>query len=240
MAIEYQPLYILSSGMLLQQRKLETITNNLANVDTPAFKKDLILASLWETPTGQGFPDNDPQNPSNNFLYPVMERVFTDLSQGAIKQTGNPLDLAIEGNGFFAVRSGQEVLYTRKGNFRLDAEGYLVNELGYRVLDTNLNEIRLEGQPTFGIDGSVFVNGQQIATIGVFELQNPQKLGRDLFTGQAQPAQGYRLMQGFLELSNVNPILEMAKLIQTHRAHEVYSNLIRSLDAIYERFNQSF
>ncbi len=240
MAIEYQPLYILSSGMLLQQRKLETITNNLANVDTPAFKKDLILASLWETPMGQGFPDIDPQNPSNNFLYPVMERVFTDLSQGAIKQTGNPLDLAIEGNGFFAVRSGQEVLYTRKGNFRLDAEGYLVNELGYRVLDTNLNEIRLEGQPTFGSDGSVYVNGQQIATLGVFNLQNPQKIGRDLFTGQAQPAQGYRLMQGFLELSNVNPILEMAKLIQTHRAHEVYSNLIRSLDAIYERFNQSF
>ncbi len=240
MAIEYQPLYILSSGMLLQQRKLETITNNLANVDTPAFKKDLILASLWETPMGQGVQDNDPQNPSNNFLYPVIERIFTDLSQGAIKQTGNPLDLAIEGNGFFAVRSGQEVLYTRKGNFRLDAEGYLVNELGYRVLDTNLNEIRLEGQPTFGSDGSVFVNGQQIATIGLFELQNPQKIGRDLYTGQAQPAQGYRLMQGFLELSNVNPILEMAKLIQTHRAHEVYSNLIRSLDAIYERFNQSF
>ncbi len=240
MAIEYQPLYILSSGMLLQQRKLETITNNLANVDTPAFKKDLILASLWETPMGQGFPDNDPQNPSNNFLYPVIERIFTDLSQGAIKQTGNPLDLAIEGNGFFAVRRGQEVFYTRKGNFRLDAEGYLVNELGYRVLDTNLNEIRLEGQPTFGSDGSVYVNGQQIATLGVFNLQNPQKIGRDLFTGQAQPAQGYRLMQGFLELSNVNPILEMAKLIQTHRAHEVYSNLIRSLDAIYERFNQSF
>ncbi len=240
MAIEYQPLYILSSGMLLQQRRLETITNNLANVDTPAFKKDLMLASLWETPMGQGFPDNDPQNPSNNFLYPIVERVFTDLSQGAIRQTDNPLDLAIEGNGFFAVRSGQEVLYTRKGNLRLDAEGYLVNELGYRVLDTNLNEIRLEGQPSFGSDGSVFVNGQQIATLGVFDLQNPQKIGKDLFTGQAQPAQGYRLIQGFLELSNVNPILEMAKLIQTHRAHEVYSNLIRSLDAIYERFNQSF
>ncbi|RME11729.1 MAG: flagellar biosynthesis protein FlgG, partial [Aquificota bacterium] len=64
--------------------------------------------------------------------------------------------------------------------------------------------------------------------------------GRDLFTGQAQPAQGFGLRQGFLELSNASPILEMAQLIQTHRAHEVYSNLIRSLDAIYERFNQSF
>ncbi len=240
MAIEYQPLYVLSSGMLLQQRKLDTITNNLANADTPAFKKDLLLASLWETPMGQRFQDADPQNPTNNFLYPVVDRVFTDLSQGQIRQTGNPLDLAIEGNGFFALRRGQEVFYTRKGNFRLDGEGYLVNELGYRVLDQNLNEIRLEGQPTFGSDGSVFVNGQQVATLGIFALENPQKLGRDLFVGQVQPAQNFRLLQGFLELSNVNPILEMAQLIQAHRAHEVYANLIRSLDAIYERFNQSF
>jgi flagellar basal-body rod protein FlgG len=170
----------------------------------------------------------------------VVERVFTDLSQGAIRQTGNPLDLAIEGRGFFALRSPQGVVYTRKGNFRLDAEGYLVNELGYKVLDTNLQDIRLEGQPTFGTDGSVFVNGQQVATLGVFELANPQKLGRDLFTGQPQQARGFRLMQGFLELSNVNPVLEMAQLIQSHRAHETYANLIRSLDAIYERLNQAF
>ncbi|MFN3598478.1 MAG: flagellar hook-basal body protein [Aquificaceae bacterium] len=240
MAIEYQPLYILSSGMLLQQRKLDTITNNLANADTPSFKRDFMLASLWETPNGQRIINTDPQNPTNNFLYPVIERIFTDLSQGSIKQTGNSLDLAIEGEGFFAVRRGQEVLYTRKGNFRLDEEGFLVNELGYRVLDQNLGEIRLEGEPTFGRDGSVFVNGQQVATLGIFQLQDPQKVGRDLFTGQAQTAQGYRLLQGYLEMSNANPIIEMAHLIQTHRAHEVYSNLIRSLDALYEKFHQSF
>ncbi|MCY0867028.1 MAG: flagellar hook-basal body protein [Aquificota bacterium] len=240
MAIEYQPLYILSSGMLLQQRKLETITNNLANVDTPAFKKDLMFASLWETPMGQRVMDTDPQNPNNNFLYPIIERVFTDLSQGSIRQTSNPLDLAIEGEGFFAVRRGQEVFYTRKGNFRLDNDGFLVNELGYRVLDQNLNEIRLEGVPTFGRDGSVFVNNVQVATLGIFRLENPQKVGRDLFLGQPQPAQNFRVLQGYLEMSNVNPILEMANLIQTHRAHETYSNLIRSLDSLYERFNQSF
>lgn len=240
MAIEYQPLYVLASGMLLQQRKLDTVTNNLANVDTIAFKKDLLLASLWETPNGQRFLDTNPQNPSNNFLYPTIERIFTDLSQGAIRKTENPLDLAIEGKGFFAVRVGEEVLYTRKGNFRLDKEGFLVNELGYRVLDQNLNDIRIEGEPTFGNDGSVFVNGQLITTIGLFQLQNPQKVGRDLFRGQQEPAQNYRILQGYLEMSNANPILEMAQLIQTHRAHEVYSNLIRSLDTLYEKFHQSF
>ncbi|MCS6999082.1 MAG: flagellar hook-basal body protein [Aquificaceae bacterium] len=240
MAVEYQPLYILTSGMLLQQRKLDTVTNNLANVDTPAFKRDLMSVVLWETPEGQRLREGDPQSSTNNFLYPVVERVFTDLSQGSIRETGNPLDLSIEGSGFFAVRRGQEVLYTRKGNFRLDGEGFLVNELGYRVLDRELREIRLEGEPTFGREGSVFVGGELVATLGLFDLQNPQKVGRDLFTGQPQPARSSSLRQGFLELSNANPILEMATLIQTHRAHEVYSNLIRSLDALYERFNQSF
>ncbi|MCS6875377.1 MAG: flagellar basal-body rod protein FlgF [Aquificaceae bacterium] len=240
MAIEYQPLYIMASGMLLQQRKLDTITNNLANLDTPSFKKDLMLVAVWEIPLGQRVQNTDPQNPTNNFVYPMVERIHTDLSQGAIRQTGNPLDVAIEGAGFFAVRREDQVLYTRKGNFRLDAEGFLVNELGYRVLDQNLNEIRLTDEPTFGRDGSVFVGGAQVATLGVFELQNPQKAGRDLFTGQPQQAQNFRIMQGFLELSNVNPVLEMAHLIQTQRAHEIYSNLIRSLDALQERFNQSF
>lgn len=240
MAVEYQPLYILSSGMLLQQRKLSLITNNMANADTPAFKRDLLLASLWQTPDGQQANTPDPQAPENNFLYPIVERIFTELSQGALRQTGNPLDVAIEGEGFFALRVGAQTFYTRKGNFRLDAEGYLVNELGYRVLDENLNEIRLDGQPTFGKDGTVFVDGQAVARLGVFNLTNPQKVGRDLFVGQAQPSQNFRLHQGFLEGSNVNPIYEMANLIQTHRAHETYANLIRSLDSLYERFNQSF
>jgi len=80
----------------------------------------------------------------------------------------------------------------------------------------------------------------QVATLGIFRLENPQKIGRDLFLGQPQPAQNFRVLQGYLEMSNVNPILEMAHLIQTHRAHETYSNLIRSLDSLYERFNQSF
>ncbi|RMH09240.1 MAG: flagellar hook-basal body protein [Aquificota bacterium] len=240
MAVEYQPVYILASGMLLQQRKLSVIANNIANSDTPSFKKDLLLASLWQAPNGQQTNTTDPQAPENNFLYPTVERIFTDLSQGALKETKNPLDVAIEGEGFFALRVGLQTLYTRKGNFRLDAEGYLVNELGYRVLDQDLREIRLEGQPTFGKDGTVFVERVPVARLGVFALLNPQKVGRDLFTGQPQPAQNFRLHQGFLEGSNANPIYEMVNLIQTHRAHETYANLVRSLDSLYERFNQSF
>ncbi len=235
MPVDYQGIYVLSSGMFLQERKLETLTNNLANVDTPAFKMDMLLVSVWDTPSGQRIPDNSPENPTNNFLYPLVDGVRTLFIQGALRETGNPLDLALEGEGFFAVRSGDQVFYTRKGNFRIDREGYLVNELGMRVLNQEGEEIRVVGSLSVAPDGSLFANGQPIGRLGVYTLNQPQKVGRDLFIGQAQDAQNFRVMQGFIEGSNTNPILELVKLIEAHRAHEVYSNLIRALDQTHER-----
>jgi len=235
MPVDYQGIYVLSSGMLLQERKLEIITNNLANVDTPAFKMDVGLVSLWDTPNGLREPDNSPENPTNNFVYPLMERVSVVMLQGPIRETGNPLDLAIEGDGFFAVRSEGQIFYTRKGNFRIDREGYLVNELGMRVLDEEGRDIRVVGSLKVAPDGFLFTEEGPIGRFGVYTLDQLQKVGRDLFTGQPQRAQNFKVMQGFLEGSNVNPILEMAKLIETHRAHEVYSNLIRALDQTHER-----
>jgi flagellar basal-body rod protein FlgF len=143
--------------------------------------------------------------------------------------------LAIEGDGFFAVRSAGQIFYTRKGNFRIDREGYLVNELGMRVLDEEGRDIRVVGSLKVAPDGSLFTEEGTVGRLGVYTLDRPQKAGRDLFTGQPQRAQNFKVMQGFLEGSNVNPILEMAKLIETHRAHEVYSNLIRALDQTHER-----
>ena len=239
MPIDYQSFYVLSSGMLLQQRKLETLTHNLANVDTPAFKSELVLTGVWDTPNGVRVANNSPENPTNNFVYPVVERIYTLLTQGSIRETNNPLDLAIEGEGFFAVRSGQEVFYTRKGNFRIDQEGYLVNELGMRVLDQNNREIRILGEVRFSPDGSVFVDNNFVGRLGVYTLANPQKVGRDLFSGVPQQAGNYRILQGFLENSNINPILEMVKLIEAHRAHEVYSNLIRALDQVQEKVSNN-
>lgn len=236
MALDYQSIYVLSSGMLLQQRALDNITNNLANVNTNGFKRDLLLASSWLTPYNQDRTDNT-EDPANNFVYPIMERIYIDLSQGSIKQTGNPLDLAIEGEGFFSVTNGTETFYTRDGNFRIDNEGYLVNAQGLRVLTENNEPIRINGEFSVSPDGMVVVGGAQVGRLGVFNLDNPQKLGNTLFTGVPTQAQGYRILQGALESSNVSPIVEMVKLIQTHRAHEVYSNLVRTLDDIQGKAN---
>jgi flagellar basal-body rod protein FlgG len=238
MALDYQSIFVLASGMMLQERKLGVIANNLANLDTPAFKKDLVLASAYYTDTGVKRPTEDPEEPSNNFVYPVVGSVFTDLSQGPLRRTDNPLDLALEGEGFFAVRTPEGVRYTRKGTFSLDSEGFLVTEEGFRVLDREGKDIALEGyNVVVDPEGNLYVEGGLVATLGVWVLRNPRKVGFDLFEGEPVPAEGFKVRQGFVEMSNVNGILEMVRIIETSRAHEVYSRLIRALDEIQERVN---
>ncbi len=240
MALDYQPMFVLASGMLLQERKLGVITNNLANLDTPSFKRDLLLVSAWYTDVSVKENTEDPESSSNNFVYPMVGSVFTDLSQGPLRRTDNPLDLAIEGEGFFGVRTPEGIRYTRKGTFTLDREGYLVTEEGYMVLDRNGEEIRLEGAEVFvDPEGNIYVEGELVASLGVWTLENPQKVGFDLFTGNPVPTEDFRVRQGFIEMSNVNGILEMVRLIETSRAHEVYSRLVQAVDEIQERVNRS-
>ncbi|RLJ70246.1 flagellar basal-body rod protein FlgG [Hydrogenivirga caldilitoris] len=238
MALDYQPLFVLSGGMLLQERKLAVITNNLANMDTPSFKKDLLEVSSWYTDMGSQVLHNSPENPANNFIYPMMSGVFTDMSQGPLRETGNTLDLAIDGEGFFAVRTPDGIRYTRKGNFRLDREGFLVTEEGYRVLDRGNNDIQIRGSRIeVDREGNIYTDGVLSSTLGVWSLQDSQKLGEDLFVGTPQPAREFHIKQGFIELSNVNAILEMVRLIETSRAHETYARLIQAVDEVQGRVN---
>ena len=238
MALDYQPLFILSSGMLLQERKLAVTTNNLANLDTPSFKRDFVEVSSWYTDMGAQVPNLSPENPTNNFVYPMMTRIFTDLSQGSLRETGNTFDLAIEGEGFFAVRTPEGVMYTRKGNFRLDSEGFLVTEKGYRVLDRANDEVKVVGNRVdVDREGNVYVDGIRVSTLGVWALPDAQKVGEDLFTGTPQPAEGFSVRQGFIELSNVYGIVEMVRLIETSRAHETYARLIQAVDEVQNRVN---
>ncbi len=238
MALDYQPLFILSGGMLLQERKLAVTTNNLANINTPSFKKDLLEIGAWYADNGEQIQNPSPENPTNNYVYPMITNVHTDLSQGPLRQTGNPLDFAIEGDGFFAVRTPEGIRYTRKGMFRLDAEGFLVTEEGYRVLDDQEREIRIRGND-IKVDpqGNIYVDGQRIATFGIWVLPDAQKEGLDYFSGTPQQAENFRIFQGFIEDSNVNGIMEMVNIINASRAHEVYARLIQSLDEIQGRVN---
>ncbi len=238
MALDYQPLYLLAGGMLLQERKLGVVTNNLANVNTPSFKRDLLLVSSWYTDTGTQTRNVSAENPANNYVYPMISEVVTLLTQGPLRETGNPLDLALEGEGFFAVRTPEGIMYTRKGNFSLDSDGFLVTEEGYRVLDRNSREIRLDsGSVSFDPEGNVYVDNQLVDTLGVWTLQDPRKVGMDYFTGTPQRAENFRIRQGFLESANVNAVEEMVRLIEASRAHEVYARLVQAVDEIQGKVN---
>jgi len=238
MATDFQPLYILASGMYYQQRKMEVVSNNLANANTEGFKKDLITAGALEVenqfkPFG-GYRPGSPEDPRNNFIYPVVERIKTDLSQGGLIKTSNPLDLAIMGEGFFAVKKNGKTYYTRKGRFLLDREGYLVNDEGLRVLDKNGNFIRIGNVPTSAVsiskDGSIYVNGNKIATLQVVNLKNYRKVGYTLFEGQPSEAKNFTILQGYLESSNINPVRQMVQLIETVRAYEAFANGLKAED----------
>jgi flagellar basal-body rod protein FlgG len=238
MAVDYQPIYLLASGMLLQERKLGVTTNNLANIDTTAFKRDLIAAQSWYADSGNLDPSPSSQTPSRNFVYPIVGELVTDLSQGSLRHTGNPFDLAIEGEGFFAVRTPEGIAFTRRGDFRFDVDGYLVDPNGFRLLDNGMNEILLDfGETVIDAEGNIYVDGILQATIGVWNLDQPLKEGKDLYTGTPSPATNYKIRQGFLEMSNVNGVQEMVRLIELTRAHEIYSRLVRAMDEVQEKVN---
>ncbi|MFP3158437.1 MAG: flagellar basal-body rod protein FlgF [Hydrogenobaculum sp.] len=252
MALDYQPMYVLASGMSLEQRRLDVVANNIANADTPGFKKDFLSALAYYTPDATKEPGNAPDNPSNNYVYPIMEKIYTNYTEGPIKKTDNPLDLAINGKGFFKVMNDKgEIFYQRRGDFQLDKNGYLVNHYGMKVLGPNNQPIQIPPIATsihISPQGNVFITTQgtnetpsQVGTIGLVDLTNPQKAGNDLYTAQnATPDTTSTLIQGALEGSNVNPVREMVQLIDLSKAYQIYGNLVKGLETIQSKVSNNF
>ena len=240
MAIDYQPIYLLGSGMLLQDRRLSVATNNMSNMNTYAFKKDILVASSWYVDNGVRIDNSSAENPSNNFVYPIVGNIHIDITQGSLIQTNNKLDFAIEGEGFFVVTDGREILYTRKGNFKVDGEGYLVTDLGYRVLTEDGKYIKVTDSMEIDRKGYIYHEGEIVGRLGIVNLENLVKLGEGMFGGNPVPADGYNVYQGFLEASNVDAFKEMVNIIEITRAHEVYSRLIQSFDLIQSKVSRGF
>jgi flagellar basal-body rod protein FlgG len=236
MASDFQSLYVLSSGLFFQQRKLEVVANNLANINTNGFKKVLLTAqALPVKESSQGEAKTpQPLKAENNFVYPVMGKQIVDTSGGELKKTDNPLDMAINGKGFFAIKVGDKVLYTRDGHFLLDKNGFLVNQDGFPVLDENGNPIAIGRASLEKVrvtrDGVIFVGTRRVARLKIVELQGVKHVGRNLYTGEEMEAKNYEILQGFVEGSNVNPVEEMTRMIETVRAYQSFANAMKTLD----------
>ncbi|HEY2477619.1 MAG TPA: flagellar hook-basal body protein [Solirubrobacterales bacterium] len=210
-------LYIAASGMLAEMVRQEQISNQLANVNTPGFKSDSASQA--------GFGELLLQNTSTGAsvgrlsLGVQIAKTTTDLAPAGVHETGEPLDFAIEGEGFFGVRTAAGVRYTRNGQFTTDAEGNLTDALGDPVLGPNGTPVKLRANGTV-----------PAADVGVFEVQGARKQGENLFTGNATGPGTGTARAGFLEESSVNPSQAMVQLISSFRSLEADQKSIQTID----------
>jgi flagellar basal-body rod protein FlgG len=229
-------LYIAASGMLAEQTRQDQIANDLANASTAGYKADrsaqtsfgeLLLANRT---TGQ------PIGPLA--LGSQIAEIRTDVTPAALKQTDQPLDVALEGAGFFAIQTPQGTRYTRDGQFTIDAQGRLTDSVGRPVLDDGGRTIAAGGADGLAIasDGTVSRNGRQLGRLGVVSLTNPVKQGDTLFTGTpGQRPAGTAVRQGFLETSGVNAATAMIDMITSMRAYEAGMKVITSIDETLQK-----
>ncbi|KPK90016.1 MAG: hypothetical protein AMJ94_10545 [Deltaproteobacteria bacterium SM23_61] len=215
-------------GLFRQERRYELISNNLSNVQTPGFKKDVAVFH-------QVF--SEALHPSLSILSMDSEFSQTLLEQGEIQSTGNPLDLAIEGEGFFRVKTPGGIRYTRNGNFRLTSEGVLVQSNGFPVLSRN-GEITLRGnQISVERDGVIKVDGVDRDKLALVTFADPgdlMKEGKTLFKLEGEQeereAVGAGVLQGALENSNVNALEEMVQMIDSLRTFEACYKIVQVQD----------
>jgi flagellar basal-body rod protein FlgF len=235
--------YSATFGALTQQHRLDVIANNLANVNTTGFKGDKL--AFRDTFRRYAHDMLDPNQALDRRVpWPrgyvlaqsrIAERVI-DLSQGAMKSTGNPLDFAISGDGFFRVQTPDGEFLTRQGVYHRSSEGYVVDGHGNQLLgEGGPLQIPEGGAVVVSDDGTLTVNGEQVDTISLVTVEDPkvlEKTGNSLLRirpdAQAQtiPAEGATIEQGFLEGANVEVVSEMVNMIEAIRAFEAYQKMI--------------
>jgi flagellar basal-body rod protein FlgF len=236
-------LYISAEGANVQAQRLETIANNMANVETPGFKRDIpTFQARFAEAIQQGTSQSGNRGIDDVGGGVKTIAVTTDFSGTTLRDTSIPTDFAINGDGFFRLRSpdGQELL-SRAGNFRLNGQGKLVNSTGdFSVLDSSGNDIVLNTEEPWSVDPGGMI--RQLDTIQEISLEQPASLGdlvkagNNMFRALAQTMPvdpDHRdIRQGYLEQSGVNPTREMMAMIETSRAFEANTKLIQHQDGM--------
>ncbi len=234
-------LYSAMSGAMATSKQLDIVANNLANVDTTGFKKEkTVFGSQQPSVTFDLLELQAPETEMPPKILPldkqnvVIGESYTDLTQGQLQQTGNPLDVALQGEGFFKIKTPNGMRYTRDGTFAISHNQQLVTQDGYPVLDDLNQPIELnQGAVTINSNGEVYQSGQRIATLGTIQFPKGTPLlkeGKNLWQGDPNKEQSASpiVHQGFLESANVNPVEEMVQLIQLHRSFELNSRVIET------------
>ena len=254
--------YTAASGMLAQQRRLDVLSNNLANVDTTSFKRDVTVQKTFpELLLRRMNDDGVIKNPfGSSDIAPIIGKlghgvetneIFTEFEQGSLKQTSSPSDLALEGKGFFTVETPYGEKYTRNGNFIVGVEGFLMTKEGYPVMGENGRIFLQDQEYKINQDGQIFVrpitdpeaDSTYLDRLKLVEFENDRYLvknGTSFYlstplSGPAIAAEGPSrpsITQGFVETSNVNVVNEMVQMIEVNRAYEANQKTIQAADTM--------
>lgn len=201
-------------------KELETVAQNIANMSTDGYRREGVVFSEFVV---DGGPDG------NSLSMGYANGRVSDLEQGALKQTNGTFDFAIEGPGFFLVGTPDGDRLTRAGSFTPSAEGLLVAPDGATLLDAGGAPVFVPGdaaQIAVGGDGTVSADGNPIAQIGLWQPNDPLQMTRDKGVrfnpgGAPAPVEDGRILQGFVERSNVDPVRELTRMIEVQRAYEL-------------------
>ncbi len=232
-------LSITEVGMINSMNHLNLIANNLANANTAGFKRDISVSQPFSDFLAQGIRDIPDVKLGSE--QPVVKQVV-DQSSGALSFTGNRLDVAIEGEGFFALTTPNGTAYTRQGSFTLDASGALVTANGYRVNGQG-GDIRLTSdQPRIDKQGVIWDGDQQAGRLKIMRFANLdslEKVGAGLYLATAAVAEPdsdavFSVRQGYVEASNVNVMSEMVDLMSIMRQIESNQKVLRGYDEMMD------
>ncbi len=226
-------IYTAARGLDARMKNLEIVSNNLANLNTTGFKKELPFSEIM-----------------NQFGNTKIQQL-TDFRQGNLTQTNNPMDLAISGNGFFVVHTNNGTELTRNGSFKISNEGNLIDQQGNNVVGQNglikidMRSFEKQKNITISANGEVKYGNETIDTLLIAKMGSPQDSGRS--SGVDFSAAGgyqlanpsdYQVKQGYLEDSNVNPVSEMESMIQISNEYQSASKMITFLDKSLDEANQ--
>jgi flagellar basal-body rod protein FlgF len=218
-----------ASGLRARMQELDMLANNLANSGTGGFKLDREFYSLFSA------ADNDVEGSPSQTTMPMIRKQWTDFSQGTLQPTGNPLDLALSGHGFFALSGPTGPLYTRNGSFKVSSEGMLTTVDGHTVTDPDGKPIQIPGQSPVVVsqDGSLTQDGQDIGKLNIVDFNDRTvlgKIGNSYFVSNPKnppfPAENALVEQGRIEGSNVAPAESAVRLVGVMRQFEMLQKAI--------------
>jgi len=245
-------IYVTASASLAQEHVMDMISNNLANMNTHGYKGDRLMFSTYmqkslnqqvSIPTPEEIKKGFFTKGAEDSTYMMGSQGYTDFSQGALQATSSPFDIALDGDGVLAVKTPDGERYTRGGNFKINSEGVLVTSDGYPVLDErnaplNINTDKFSIQE----DGTITTDAQEIVgkikVVAFPDKSMLKKMGNGLYIAddpkQAQ-ASAALVKQGYLEGSNINPVVEMTRMITAMRTYEAFQKSIHSHDDMTQK-----